>query len=207
MNLKDMTNKDFKEYCENEGINVDSKNVSKPTRKEYLSAIKNFENKQSNEIDELLNISEPETLQKEISSIPIEDRIKAKNNKKLTRAEKKKEQKKRVMAKKRVIITSNSDNQTKVKNSMFWITWGNRLVGHQTDRIILDKPWHVREGALENLRIAMTTESIQDDEGNKVDTMPKQSYIIQELTPLTEDERNVIGKRQIIRDSSIDSLI
>ncbi len=202
MSLRDMTNKDLKEYCENEGIDVDSKNVSKPTKNEFIDAIQKFEKVQNDGSDELLNISEPEIL-----NVKKENITKTVTTKKLTRLEKKKKQEKRLLAKKRVIITSNSDNQTKVKNSMFWATWGNRLVGHRTDRVILDKPWHIREGALENLRSSVITESIQDEEGNKVSTVTKQAYIIQELTPLTEDERNVIAKRQTIRDSSIDSLI
>ena len=204
MNFEDLTNKDLKEYCDNEGIDVDSKNVSKPTKKEYIAAIEKHTSAQNDADDDFLNVEDEgikDGLQEE------EKTSSEKEVKTLTRAQKRRQQYNQMMVKKRVMISSNQDNQTKVKNSMFFVTWGNRLLGHQTDRIILDKPWHVREGALQNLRSVIVTESVQDEEGNKIDTVTKPGYIIQELKPLTKKEIDVIAKRQLIRDSSIDSLI
>ncbi len=205
-----MTNKDLAEYCIDEGIKVDSKNVSKPTKPELLKAIKEFETKQSEpvetateeeiedegmtDVDEFLTQMNPEP------PVPVKSKTA-----KLTRAQKRKIQYNELMPLKRVMITTNADNQT--KTNLVFITWGNGLLGHKTDRVYLGKPWHVRQGALNNMRDAMTRISIQDEEGNQVrfETVP--TYNIVDLAPLTKDEIERIGKRQIIRDASIESLI
>ena len=207
-----MTNKDFKEYCEEEGIDVDSKNVSKPTKTEYIAAIEKFEKNQMIRVADI----EPETIADSFSNEVEEINIKTKEanglqekqeTKKVeNRVQKKRRQKRELTALKRVIITSNSTNQTKT-GGIERISWGNRLLGHQTDNVVIGKPWHVREGAIRNLRIATISQSIQDDEGNQVRSEIVPAWIIQELSPLTKDEINKIAKRQTIRDASIDSLI
>lgn len=212
MNFEDLTNKDLKEYCESEGIDVDSKNVSKPTKKEYIEAIGKHEAQLNLDTEDFLDNEikgKSNGVQEKINE--TENKTEAKSTKKvksktLTRSQKRRNQYNTLMAKKRVIVTSNQDNQTKVKNSVQFVTWGNRLLGHQTDRVIFDKPWYIREGALENLRNAIVTESVQDEEGNKIDTVTKPAYIIQELGHLNKTEIDTIAKRQLIRDSSIDSL-
>ena len=199
---QNMKNADFKLYCESEGIDVDSKNVSKPTRDEYIIAIEKFESSQQAGDNEFLN-TEPEL--GVYNGMQEEKKPETKKVKPLTRAQKRRKQYNTLMVKKRVIITNNSSNQT--KQPMEYISWGNRTLGHNTDIIVFDKPWHVREGALRNLRGAVITESIQDEEGNQVRFETKASYIIQELPPLTREEIDLIAKKQLIRDSSIDSLI
>ncbi len=205
-----MTNKDFKEYCEEGGIDVDSKNVSKPTRKEYIKSIEKFEGSlaETNESKpEVIERSEPvvdsfaaevESMNKEVTPVTTGSRT--------NRKQKKRAQEKEVMSLKRVLITSNSTNQTKT-NGIERISWGNRLVGHNTDNVVIGKPWHVREGALRNMRGAVISQSIQDDDANQVRSETVPAWNIQLLDPLTKKEIEKIGKRQIIRDASIESLV
>lgn len=220
MELKDMTNKDLIEYCESEGIDVDSKNVSKPTKTELLEAIKKFEITQAlptedeaseaeikdeGIIPELEMTDADEFLAVEAQKDVANGLQEKQKTKKMTRGQKRRIQYNELMPLRRVLITSNSTNQTQTK--LHFITWGNGLIGHNTDRVYLGKPWHVREGALRNLEQAVITEPIQDDEGNQVKFETKPAYNIRRLDPLTEHEREKIAKRQIIRDSSIESLI
>ena len=198
--LEKMTNKDLAEYCKEEGIEVESKNVSKPTKAEFLAAIKKFEEEQLGlaDADEFLKGTLPESEIDESS----EDKPK---KRKLTRAEKRKIQHTELFPLRRVLITSNMTSQT--QTNLQFITWGNGLIGHQTDRVYLGKPWHVREGALRNMKAATITEPIQDEEGNQVKFETKPAYNIQMLDPLSQEEIDKIAKRQTIRDSSIESLI
>ena len=215
-----MKNADLKEYCESEGIDVDSKNVSKPTRKEYIASIEAFEAGMGEKVvtEEFETIADDDDFTKEVAMIKAEStktegdndglQEKSKTKKVITRAQKKRAQEKELMALKRVIITSNATNQTK-SGGIERKTWGNRLVGHHTDNVVIGKPWHVREGALRNMRAAVITQSVEEDEmaiGSKVkfETIP--AWVIQYLDPLTKDEITRIAKRQTIRDASIDSL-
>jgi hypothetical protein len=214
--LEDMTNKDLIEYCKDEGIDVDSKNVSKPTKKELLAAIKAFEQGQAEpeevtevsdeeiedegmtDADEFLNMLDEPTVETKKESTAIK-------TKKLSRAQKRRLQYNEYMPLKRVLVTTNADNQT--KTSLVFITWGNGLLGHRTDRVYLGKPWHVRQGALNNMKAAFTAISIQDEEGNQVKSETLPTYNIIELDALTKNEIETIKKRQIIRDASIESLV
>ena len=215
--FKDFKNDDLKEYCTDAGIDIDSKNVSKPTRKEYIDAITKFESsftdepseKENEEIDSTEPVFEDNSFLNEIKPIGENNGLQEedKKTKKVeTRAQKKKKQYNTMHALKRVLITSNSTNQTKT-NGIERITWGNRLLGHQTDNVVIGKAWHVREGALRNMKSSIITNSIQDDEGNQVrfETVP--AWNIQILEPLTEKEIEKIGRRQTIRDASIESLV
>ncbi len=210
---KDMKNKDLKEYCEDEGIDVDSKNVSKPTRAEYIDSIERFESGNAVKVvtaePETILDTEPEVIEddftKEVTA--MKKSTGAKDNLKVeTRAQKRRKQHAELMTLKRVIITSNATNQTKT-GGIERISWGNRLLGHNTDNVVIGKPWHVREGALRNMKSAIITQSVQDDEGNQVSKETVPSWVIQYLDPLTTKEIEKIAKRQAIRDASIDSLI
>jgi len=223
-NINDMTNKELAKFCKDNDIHVDSKNVSKPTKAEYILAIE--ENQAGpkevasaeeamdtvlsdkvvelegldtlEDVEEFLNIEEEEDGDQEAETPKVKE---------LTRAEKRKKQWQELMPLRRVIINSNDNNQTRIKNQVEFCTWGNRLLGHHTDRFIVGKPWHVREGALRNLENKQTSLPIQDEEGNTVrfETVP--AYVIQRLDQLSKVELENIAKRQIIRDNSIDNLV
>ncbi len=212
--LTDMTNKDLMEYCKSENIDVRSKNVSKPTKKELLEAIKNFELGQTepdveelteDEIDEEGMTDADEFLKMEVPD-PKPAKVKqVGKTAKLTRAQKRRLQYNELMPLKRVLVTTNADNQT--KTNLVFITWGNGLLGHKTDRVYLGKPWHVRQGALNNMKNALTAISIQDEEGNQVKSETVPTYNIVNLDALTAEQIATIGKRQTIRNASIESLI
>jgi len=195
----DFTNAELKQFCEDEGIDVDSKNVSKPTKKEYIAAIEAFNAKNNADAEDFLATEEPVVE-------PEAKKEEPKTTTKETRAQKRRRQYNEMHALKRVIITSNATNQTKTQ-AIERITWGNRLLGHNTDNVVLGKPWHVRQGALNNMKNAKTTNSIQDDEGNQVRFETVNTYNIQMLDPLTPEEIEKIAKRQTIRDASIESLV
>lgn len=215
----DMTNKDLKEYCDAEEIFVASKNVSKPTKKEYLLAIQSFEKMQHENIQAYVEQAEPvlEEVEVESDNEPEEEdeffkEIMAEKSKvastpkkkgALTRAQKRKKQYDELMPLKRVLITSNATNQT--KSNVEYVTWGNGLLGHKTDLVYMGKPWHVREGALRNMRNANVSISRQDGNNIVYETVP--AYNIQVLDALSPEEIEKIAKRQTIRDASIESLI
>ncbi len=179
-----------------------------------LLAIQNFEKSQSEPEVETEDLSEEE-IEEEGMTDADEFLAEAKEEKpvvkvesgkkKMTRAQKRKIQRAELMPLKRVLITTNADNQT--KQNLVFITWGNGLIGHLTDRVYLGKPWHVRQGALNNMKNALTRISIQDEEGNQVKFETVPTYNIVDLAPLTEAEIKKIGTRQTIRDASIESLI
>ncbi len=209
--LKKMTNKELIAYCERNNIEVTSKNVSKPTKNELFQAIKLVgelaeeslvEDEGLDEyaleegLDEFLDISEPEDVKKIIIQ-----------SKKPTRSELRQIQVNELMPLRRVIITENNNNQTTIPTQVHYSTWGNRLLGHPTDRFVCGSPWHVREGALRNLRGMMAAISIDDEEGNTIRHETVNKYIIQILPDLDQSQRETIAKRQLIRDSSIESLI
>ena len=206
--ISKMTNPELKKFCKEENIDVVSKNVSKPTKTEYLAAIK-LSYASPVEPEEIDPIDEIEESDEDFLKNDFEEKPKPvkKTEAKETRAQKRKRQRNTEFALKRVIVTSNDDSQTKVNNMVNYVTWGNRLLGHNTDRVIFGKPWHVREGALKNLRNNILYKSIQDDEGNTVKTQTMPKYNIVYLDKLTEEEIELIAKRQTIRNSALDSLI
>jgi hypothetical protein len=181
---------ELKAYCEENGISVLSKDPKKPTKAEYTEAIKT-----------VVNVEE---VKKEE---PKEDKPKKVLTKAEKRAIKRKVQNSELMPKVRVIIRDNRRTQT--PSEFEYITWGNDLIGHQTDRIVFDKPWHVREGALRSLEKATTRVSVPSNNGdnNKPTFRDGPMYSIQRLNPLTEAERAVIAKRQTIMESSAVDLV
>lgn len=207
--LEAMTNKDLTEYCKAEGIDVNSKNVSKPTKTELLDAIKKFELSQSEGVSAEVKDELEEEMTDADDFLAVDDLPKKEEKKekkeKMTRAERKKIQHDELMPLIRVLVTSNATNQTQV--NLHYVTWGNGLIGHNTDRVFLGKPWHVREGALRNLEQAVITEPVQDEEGNQVRFETKPAFNIRRLNPLTKAELDTIAKRQLIRSASIEQMI
>lgn len=207
--FNNFTNSDLKDYCQSEGITVSSKNVSKPTRAEYLKAIQDFEQNNNEPVEKIINDELDESNMTSIDDFLNDDVLefieKSKNSTRLSRAEKRKMQYEELMPLRRVLITSNSTNQT--QTNLHYITWGNGLLGHMTDRVFLGRPWHVREGALRNIEAAMITEPVQDYDTNTVKFESKPAFNVKKLDPLTKEEIDKIAKRQAIRNASIESLI
>ena len=212
--LQKMTNKELEAYCQRNSINIDSKNVSKPTKAELLAAIEAAgdlmeESTIKNEgLDEYGMDDVEDFLNTEPEELTVESfKPKTAEEKKLTRAQKRIKQRDELMPLRRVLITNNNSSQTTIKTQVHYSTWGNRLLGHHTDRFVCDSAWHVREGCLRNLESMVLNIPVQDDEGNTVRFETKQAYVVQRLAPLTVAERSTIGKRQQVREASIEESI
>lgn len=210
-----MTNKELTEYCTLMGINVESKNVSKPTKAELLLAISEYEAAipktsvaTDDEIDAEIAKMELEagiipsatdnvTTPAIINLTPEEIEEQKRKDKARSRLKKKRENQFKV----RVIINSNDPNQNRLSTQAEYVTWGNST-GHYTDIFVVGKPWMIRKGALNNLKNKKIIKSITNDEGVvvKQETIP--AYIIQELPLPTKEELAIIAKRQIIRENS-----
>ena len=131
--LLKMTNKELMAYCVRNNIDVDSKNVSKPTKIELHEAISAagdlmepslIENEGIEDTDEDIDAwldTSPDTL---------EDKISAHAEKKLTRSQMRKQQWDEAKLLVRVLITENDNNQTTIPTQVHFTTWGNRLIGH-----------------------------------------------------------------------------
>jgi hypothetical protein len=219
MNYEDMTNAQLKELCKDNDIEVNAKKATQPTRAELMTAIENAGLDEDVAIDsEIATDAEVEAegiVQEEDALSSFEKAAMAEAESlmtpeaKLAKAEKKvratkaQKQKKELMRLVRVIIVDHQKNQTApVKNAVHFVGWGNRLVGYHTERIVLGKPWHVRQGALDNLRSVIMTVPIQNDEKNRIDWESGPRYSITELPPLTRDELEDIAKKQRIREQS-----
>ena len=191
MNYDELTNAELSSLIEDLGIEVEAKNPKKPNKAELVAAL----NEYHGTVPEVeAEVEEPETKQ-------------SLNKKVQSKGAKRKEQYNKMMRLIRVNVTSNKTGLSKpIKNQVMTVSWGNRLLGYHTDRLVLGKPWHVRFGALENLRKAVITESIQNDEDNRVDTQEIPAYNIVELKQLTKPELDKMAKRQTIRNESLDAL-
>ena len=185
--------------CEEKGLKVLAKNVSKPTRAELIKVLSD----DLQDGNDFLASGEPEVL--EVAVIPeiakaAVSKSKAKNEADAAKALY--DEKHRMI---RCVITQNSDNQTKIQHKTF--SWGNRVLGHQTDRVVFGKPWHVRRGALDNIENAIYVKSVNNEDFNRVDSVPVPAYNVQILTPLTQKEIDVIARKQELRNASVDSLV
>jgi len=210
-----MTNRELVTYCNDHGIDYKSgaKNVSKPTKTELLHAISDsVKDGIKYDLDEAISksandpvIDEKDDFMSMVNS-DIANRPK-KSAAKMTKEQKRRKQYAELMPLRRVIITSNNTNQTMIPNQIHYCTWGNRILGYNTDRFILGKPWHVREGALRNLMEMRIRIPIQNEEGETMKFQTVPAYNIQRLDDLSEDEIKRIARKQIIRDSSIESLL
>ena len=192
MNYDEQTNAELSSLIEDLGIDVEAKNPKKPNKAELVAALNKYDGVDP-EAEEA--IEEPQEVQKKAKSA------------KQTKKAQYKEQYNKMMKLMRVNVTSNSQSQTKpMPNQVLPVSWGNRVLGYHTDRLILGKPWHIRYGALLNLKNSVTTISVQNDEKNRVDTQVIPSYNIIELKSLTKPELDKMAKRQIIRDESLEAL-
>ena len=221
MNYEDMTNAELKAVCEKNGYDIKAKKATQPTQAELLAAIENGQAKEIEEADE--NVLEDEGYFEEPAELNegevmdsfakaalaetdklITPEAKLEKAKRKARSAQAAAQRKQVMQLKRVTIIDNQMNQThKVKNAVQWVGWGNGLIGYYNERIILNKPWHVREGALINLRAVMMNVPTQNDEQNKIDWEVMPRYSITELEPLNKEQIELIGKKQNVREQAL----
>jgi len=106
-----------------------------------------------------------------------------------------------VMRKIRVIIHDNQATQT--KEDTVTVSWGNRAIGGQTDLISLGgEPQYVRQGALNNLRDAMTTiQTLKSGPAGGVQKVRKPRFVVVEVEGLTQDELEALADKQRLRNA------
>jgi hypothetical protein len=185
---EEMTNAQLKEECEDLGIEVrGALNPHKPTKADYTAAL----NKRLNyEVDETVEVvEEPESAADEIPTTR-----KAQSSTKLVRLE--------MFRKDRVMIHDVQENQSKDKDEIISISWGNRLLGGQTDFVSLNgQPQYVRRGAINNMLEATTTVHSPKPGGNGTITERVKRFVITEVEGLTPDQLEELANKQKMRNS------
>ena len=192
--FKEMTNAQLEGFCNDLGIDVKAKG-KKPNKAEYMAAIASYYGIDTEEPDESTDEADK-----------IIDKLSKNFGKKEKKESEKKRQLKELMALRRVQISSNKDNQKDPSNLniVHTVSWGNRVVGYYTDRFILNKPWHVREGALRNLRNATFRKSVVNSATHETTMITVPMYNIAELPPLTEEEIKEMAAKQKTRNAAVD---
>ena len=183
---EDMTNADMKELCEELGLDVEAKNPAKPNKAELSAAL-----------DAYYGVTEEAEQEPEVEIIA--EKPKASHKKKEASLRKKQYDAK--MKKVRVMVTSNADNQTKHQNRT--ITWGNRVLGHNTDIVVFEKPWYIRQGALDNMKNATIVKHFQNDDSGQPDSVVIPAYNIVELGHLSEEEIKKMARNQQVRNAAL----
>jgi hypothetical protein len=209
MNYEEMKNNELMALCDELGVDVESKNVSKPTKAELIAALTQYD-KETNEFlddgsDDTGNYKDDVPIasnDKPIpfnGKIPLEDRDPAT----LTRDELRQLQRDQLLSLQRVIITSNDHTVTiKTKNRVNYVSWGNELLGFHTNRYVLGKKWILPRGAVNQLKKVNFTYPVQDEDENVVGFETVPMFQVVELPLPTEEEMNLMKKRQTILDEA-----
>jgi len=188
--FEEMTNAELKEACADFGLEVIAKNPAKPNKGEYLAALNEFKAKQDETHAE--RNEEKAKLEK---AEPVKDGSKRKPQSKaqLTKLD--------LMRKERVIVRDMQESQT--KDEMISISWGNRLIGRQTDWVDLSgNPQYVRVGAINNLKDATMTVHAQKPGGG--DSMVRKNrFVVVPMEALSEAELEELAAQQKMRNSKI----
>lgn len=191
IDYNEMTNAELKALIDDFELTVDAKTPGKPNKAELVSALENYR-KQQNIIN---GVEEDETEDLDETNDELtpgsKNETKAEKvvpQKLLPREQKKRLQKADLLRKERVIVIDKQHTQTRIP--AITVTWGNKLIGIQTDVIDLksNKPQYVRRGALANLRACTFTYSYQEEEFAPVKQVTEERFEIRELEGLSEDE-------------------
>ena len=191
IDYNEMTNAELKALIDDFELTVDAKTPGKPNKAELVSALENYRKQQNiiNGVEE----DETEDLDKTNDELTPGSKNETKvekvvPQKLLPREQKKRLQKADLLRKERVIVIDKQHTQTRIP--AITVTWGNKLIGIQTDVIDLksNKPQYVRRGALANLRACTFTYSYQEEEFAPVKQVTEERFEIRELEGLTEDE-------------------
>ena len=186
---KDLTNSQLAEECEALGIKkvLGSKNPHKPTKDDYIAAIiakLNYE-----PLD-----GEDEVEEEVEAEAKIPTTRKKQTQAQLARLE--------MFRKDRVVIHDTQENQSKDKDEMISVSWGNRLLGGQTDFVSLNgQPQYVRRGALNNIMDATTIHHKPKANGNGVSAERGKRFIVTEVAGFTEKELAELATKQKMRNS------
>lgn len=188
--FEDMTNAELKEACEDFGLEVIAKNPAKPNKAEFLEALNSFKAKQD-------EIHKDKNVEKEAAAeaAPVTDGSKRKPQSKAQLM------KLDLFKKDRVIVRDMQESQT--KDEMISVSWGNRLIGRQTDWVDLSgEPQYVRRGALGNLKEA-TMVVHNKKPGGGVSMVRKNRFVVVPVNPLDEKEIEELKAQQAMRNSKL----
>lgn len=191
IDYNEMTNAELKALIDDFELTVDAKTPGKPNKAELVSALENYRKQQNiiNGVEEDETEDLDETNDELTPGSKNETKVeKVVSQKLLPREQKKRLQKADLLRKERVIVIDKQHTQTRIP--AITVTWGNKLIGIQTDVIDLksNKPQYVRRGALANLRACTFTYSYQEEEFAPVKQVTEERFEIRELEGLSEDE-------------------
>ena len=191
IDYNEMTNAELKALIDDFELTVDAKTPGKPNKAELVSALENYRKQQNiiNGVEEDEAEDLDETNDELTPGSKNETKVeKVVPQKLLPREQKKRLQKADLLRKERVIVIDKQHTQTRIP--AITVTWGNKLIGIQTDVIDLksNKPQYVRRGALANLKACTFTYSYQEEEFAPVKQITEKRFEIRELEGLTEDE-------------------
>jgi hypothetical protein len=171
------------------GIKVKAKNPGKPNKTEYIAAIMNHLNYGADEAVE--GMEKSETSKVETPEDPKSTR-KPQTEAELIRLE--------MFRKDRVVIHDIQENQTKDKDELLPVSWGNRLLGGQTDFVSLNgKPQYVRVGALNNLRDATTVVHEKGENSAKKHVVKR--FVITDVAGFTPEQLKELADKQRLRNA------
>jgi len=182
--FKELTNEQLKEECVAQGItNIRAKNPQKPNKAEYLAAI-----------EAKLSYATTDEEVVEVKEDSVKSKRKAQSPSQLARLE--------AFRKDRVIVHDVQENQSKDKDELLSVSWGNRLFGGQTDLVSLNgKPQYLRRGAITNLMDATTTIHVPGKNGLGVTKEVVPRFVITEVAGLTPEELEELANKQKLRNS------
>jgi len=186
----EMTNAELKEACADFGLEVKAKNPAKPNKTEYLDALNEFKAAQDNTHSE--KIAEKAELAK---TAPVTDGSKRKPQSKsqLTKLD--------LFKKDRVIVRDMQEGQT--KDEMISVSWGNRLIGGQTDWVDLSgEAQYIRRGAIRNLEDASMMVQTPKPKGG-VEMKTKKRFVIVPVEPMSDEEMATLKASQAMRNSKL----
>lgn len=188
-------NHELKKMCNDLGITVEAKVKGKPNKAELIAALDAYEG--DGVIEEELSAEELAEL-KAAGSLKDEKTPEAKTAaNKVSKAKQLKLEKTALI---RVQVTSNDPEDTR---EVKFITWGDDQIGHLTDRLLMNRAWHIRKGALENLKAAVHYKSVPNAETGEPETIEIPKYNIIELTPLSKAEIDKLAKKQAVRNAAV----
>jgi hypothetical protein len=170
------------------GIKVKAKNPGKPNKGEYLAAINSHLNYGADEAVE--GMEKAEVKEKEV--VDTKSTRKPQSAAELMRLE--------MFRRDRVVIHDIQENQSKDKDELLPVSWGNRLLGGQTDFVSLNgEPQYVRVGALNNLRNATTVVHNKGENSAKKSVVKR--FVITNVAGFTPEELKELGDRQKLRNA------
>lgn len=181
-----MTNAELKEACKDFGLEVIARNPGKPNKEEYLTALNAFKDSQ----DTLHGIEEVEEVKKEVVTSKPKKKVQSKPQ--LMKLD--------LFKKDRVIVHDQQESQT--KDEMVSISWGNRLIGGQTDWVDVasGEPQYIRRGAIGNLKTANMVTHVSKANGG-ADRASKKRFIVVEQENLTDAQFEDLKNQQKMRNS------